>query len=122
MKAQLRVLWLVMAMSIVMYFVVIQMVKPTRAQENPTLVTALLIAALVLVAASFPVKSRLRAQSEKSALLVALALCEAAALCGLVIWFSTAWPYYYVFLLLGLAGQAMHFPGAVNEPDRGSGR
>jgi uncharacterized membrane protein len=108
----LIILWLAMAASIAMYFVVIQMVPPTSAHEDPALVNALLVAAAGMVGASFLVKSRIRAaQGERTALLIALALCEAAALCGLVVWFVTAWPYYYVFLLLGLAGQVLHFPG-----------
>jgi hypothetical protein len=112
-RRQLVVLWLAMALSIGMYFVVIQMVQPTHAQENPTLVNILMVMAVTLVAVSFPLKSRIRRMSsEQAGLLVALAMCEAAAICGLVAWFSTAWQYSYGFLLLGLAGQVLHYPGA----------
>jgi hypothetical protein len=87
----LVILWLAMAASIAMYFVVIQRVQPTRAHENPALLNGLMVAAIGLVGTSFLVKSRIRAaRGERPALLIALALCEAAALCGLVVWFNTA--------------------------------
>ncbi len=34
----------------------------------------------------------------------------------MVVWFNTAWSYYYVFLLLGLAGQLLHYPGGQEQP------
>ncbi|HEY2012433.1 MAG TPA: hypothetical protein VGH38_02980 [Bryobacteraceae bacterium] len=113
-------IWLAMVASVGMYFVLVQLVTPAHAQENPALVNILLVSALTLVGASFPLKKRIRSQAtpggdpdkaQQSGLLVALALCEAAALCGVVVWFNTAWPYYYVFMLLGLGGQLAHYPG-----------
>lgn len=104
---QQLVLWVAMAISIPVYFVVARMVQPVDVQANETLVAVLLVVALSLVGLSFPMKSRLRKQS---GLIVALILCEAAALFGLVIRFATGSPYYYVFLALGFAGVLLHFP------------
>ena len=42
--------------------------------------------------------------------LVAITMCEAAALFGVVAWFVTATSHYYWFLILGAAGMLLHFP------------
>ena len=95
-------LWLAMVFSIMMYFVVIQRVTPASPQENPTLVYAMLGASIALVVTSFVAK--------RVADILALALCEAAALLGVVAWFVTAWSRSYVFLIVGLAGMLLHYP------------
>ena len=98
------ILWLAMTFAIVMYFVVIQRVTPASPQENPTLVYAMLAASVALVAASFVVKAK------RVPDILALALCEAAALLGVVAWFTTGWSRSYVFLIVGLAGILLHYP------------
>lgn len=45
----LVILWLEMTASIVMYFVLIQLVHPARAQENPTSGNGLLVTAVGMV-------------------------------------------------------------------------
>jgi hypothetical protein len=120
-EAQYRarlILWLVMALSTVMYFVVMRLVTPANPQENPTLVTALLIVAFALVVASFVIEKLLLARMNnvdiaarrRQADIIALVFCEAAALDGLVTWFITGWSRSYVFLVLGLAGILLHHP------------
>ena len=112
------IVWSVMALSIMMYFVVIRVVTPANPTENPTLVTALLIVAFALVVASFVAKRRLLSRTDnvdvavrrRQADIVALVLCEAAALYGLPVWFITGWSRSYVFLVLGLAGILLHYP------------
>jgi hypothetical protein len=112
------VTWVAMLFSIAMYFVVVQIVHPDAATDNPMLVQVLLLAAVALVAASFGVKSYFskRALDTKSPAfvrageLIAFTLCEAAALFGLVVWFVAASPRYYWFLILGAAGQLLHYP------------
>jgi hypothetical protein len=101
-----------------MYFVVMRLVTPANPNENPTLVTALLIVAFALVVASFVVKRRLPARTDnvdvaarrRHADIVALVLCEAAALYALPVWFITGWSRSYVFLVVGLAGILLHHP------------
>lgn len=123
-RRQQMLIWLLMFLSIGMYYVVVRLVQPTGAQENPMLVRILLVMAVGLVGASFVVRSRLGAATETAAhtariqqmrLIVALAFCEAAALCGVLVWFTTGWQYYYVFLLLGVVGQLLHYPGGPEE-------
>jgi len=113
-----------MLFSIGMYYVVVKLVQPTGAKDNPMLVRILLVMAVGLVGASFAIKRRIAAgvatpdnaaRIQQLRLIVALVLCEAAALFGVVVWFVTGWQYYYVFLLLGAAGQVLHYPGGQDE-------
>ncbi len=109
--SQRVILWLAMAASIAMYFVVAQMVRPQQVQDNPGLVNILLVVAVALVGASFGVKSQFASRNlQKAGELIALTLCEAAALLGLVAWFITASPRYWWFLVLGFAADLLHFP------------
>jgi hypothetical protein len=41
---------------------------------------------------------------------LALVLSEAAALFGVVVWFVTGSPQYYLFLLIGGGAMVLHFP------------
>jgi len=112
------ILWFAMVFSIVMYLVVIRLVPPQAAADNPTLVSALLVVAFSVVAASFLVKFRFfaraaetgNAQFRRAGFLIALVLCEVAALLGVIVWFLTGSSRTSWFLLLGFAGDLLHFP------------
>ncbi|MGH9719289.1 MAG: hypothetical protein ACRD8O_03700 [Bryobacteraceae bacterium] len=116
--SQQLILWIAIALSIVTYFVVAALVSPTSTQAKPTLDTALLIAAAGLVAASFPVKSYIAERidrpgnraGQRMARIVAVMMCDVAAVLGLVVKFVTGSPLYYVPLLLGFAGVLLHYP------------
>ncbi len=99
------IVWLVMAVSIVMYFIVARVIEPRVTRSDPTLVTVLLVTAVSMVAMSFAVKSRAQAGR-----IIALVLCEAAALFGIVVRIVAGSPRYWVFLLLGLVGVLLHYP------------
>ena len=115
-RVQQVIIWLVMLASIGMYYAVAKAVPPTSPQDDPMIERILLAMAVVLVGASFVIKSRVSVGASPSArLIIALAFCEAAAVLGLVVWFVTGWQYYYVFFVLGAAGQVMHYPGANEE-------
>jgi len=111
-------LWMAMVFSIMMYYVVIQRVTPVNPQENARLVAAMLAASIALVVTSFVVKPRLQGRTDqpnaaartRAADIIALALCEAAALFGVVVWFMTAWSRTYIFFGVGLAGILLHYP------------
>ena len=111
-----RILWLAMILSVVMYFVVTQVAKPPSTQDNPTLVRTLLVVAVSLVASSFQIKKQLLARSPGAApsarlgYIVALVLCESAAVFGVAVYFVTGSPRYSWFLVLGLAGLLLHYP------------
>jgi cation transport ATPase len=112
------VLWLVMVLSIGMYFVVMRLVPPRDTSDNATLVSVLLILAIGLTAASFFLKNHFLSRAKQTgmdglrrvALIIALTFCEAAALLGIVVWFVTGSPRAYWFLGLGIVGHLGHFP------------
>jgi hypothetical protein len=110
--------WAAMLFSFITYFILAKALHPTSAGANPLLVRALMFVAVTIVAASFPLKNffynRARQSNSASLLrtgeLIAFTLCEMAALFGLVVWFVAAAPQYYWFLILGAAGQLLHWP------------
>jgi len=116
------VLWAAMLFSLCMYFVVIRLVRPGQAVENPTLVLVLMVLSAACALASFAVKkwfeSRAAGENKpalrRTGFLIALVLCEAAALYGVVAWFTTASPNYYVCLVIGAVGMLLHYP---SRPD-----
>ena len=91
------------------------------------MVTALIALSACLVVASFAVKARLRGQAhverkpelDRTAFILALVLCEAAALLGLVARFTTGSPHYYVSLLIGFVGILLHYPKREQSTERG---
>jgi F0F1-type ATP synthase membrane subunit c/vacuolar-type H+-ATPase subunit K len=101
-----------------MYFVVVRMVHPEQATDNPALVRILLVLAAGFTLASFAIRNRFETRAReqnmpalrRAGLLIGLVLCEAAALFGVVVWFTCASPLYYWFLLMGLAGILLHYP------------
>lgn len=110
-------LWLAMLVSVAMYFVVVSMLPPATPTENPALVNGLLVAALGMVAASFAAKARLSQAAgtddlkrKQMGLVVPLAMCESAAVLGVVVWFVTGSPRYSWFLVIGIAGILLHYP------------
>ena len=112
------ILWAVMLFSLVLYYVVIRMVQAEQATENPLMVRILLVFSVMCALASFVAKRVLtvragrenRPELRRRALLLALVLSEAAALYGVVVWFTTGWPYSYIFLLIGGAAMLLHYP------------
>ena len=111
-------IWAVLLLSLGMYFVVIRLVRPEHAVDNPALVRILLVLAAANAAASFLVKKSFQSRAaslnkpvlRRTGFLIALVLCEAAGLLGVVAWFTTASPLYYVFLLIGFVAMLLHFP------------
>ena len=112
------IIWVAMLWSIVMYFVVMQLVHPLEPAGSPGLVTALLVVAFALVVASLLIKSRFFTQARESGKtglrrvgqLLALAFCEAAALMGVVAWFFTGSPRSYYLVIVGFVGVLLHYP------------
>ena len=114
-RAQFLILWAASATSVVLFFVVTRFAPPPEGvRDNPVLLAALLAAAAGLTAASFLIRNRIGAdappQRRLTAMTIALAMCEAAAIFGLVVHFTAGSELYWVFLLIGLAGILLHFP------------
>jgi hypothetical protein len=119
----LLILWAALAMSVVLYFLLAKFMLRPPEQPNPGLARILAVPGVVALILSVAVKrvflARAAAQRDSAALragyLIALALSEAPAVLGLVIYLTTGWEYSWVLFLIAGAGFALHFParGAV---------
>ncbi|HEX8719046.1 MAG TPA: hypothetical protein VF736_00260 [Pyrinomonadaceae bacterium] len=120
----MRILWAAFLMTIGLFLLVTYFVRPSAdaaaevGRENPVLLAALAAIGLSTVVASFFVKAgfyRRAAERQEPAVLqtgfiVALALCEAAVILGMVGLFATWSDYAYLLFGLGALGEALHFP------------
>ena len=116
------ILWFALLMSVVMYFVFVQVAAPAIANpENPPdsrLVISITILGALFVLVSFVVKRKLLERSVleqdtgmvQKALVVALALCEVSALLGLLERFVFGNREYFLLFILALLGDLFHFP------------
>ena len=114
-----RTLWFALLASIVMYYVFTLVAgRPENVVVNNTLSLAFLIVGVATTLMSFVIKNKLitRAIEQRQPLhvqhgyLVAWVMSELAALLGLVDFFVTANPYFYVLLIIAALGDLLHFP------------
>jgi len=116
----LIVLWFALLMSVVMYFVFTLVATPGayRPRNSSLFIFGLTALGTLLVIVSFPVKAKLLERSvEKQdvtlvqkALVVACAICEVSVLLGVLEFFIIGNREFYLLLLAGAAGIALHFP------------
>ncbi|HEY8187302.1 MAG TPA: hypothetical protein VIF64_14605 [Pyrinomonadaceae bacterium] len=116
----LIVLWFAILMSVLMYFVLTLLSTPaaSKPRNSSLFVFGLTALGTLLVIVSFLVKAKLLERSvEKQdvilvqkALLFACAICEVTALLGVIEFFLIGTREYYLLLLGGAAGIALHFP------------
>ena len=115
----LRILWSALFLSVGMYYVFTLFAERSRdLKPNNTLSLALIGIGITTVLFSFLVKSKLLARAidqqqlpmVQQAYIVALALCEVPALLGMLEFFTTANPQYYVLMIMAALGQLLHFP------------
>jgi fucose 4-O-acetylase-like acetyltransferase len=115
----MRTLWIAMLSSIVVYYVFAVFVRGSRnIQPNSTLFLVMVVVALSITLISFLIKSKLlaqaieqrRVQQVQQAYIVAWALTEVPALLGMLDYFLTGNPYFYVLFLISVLGQLLHFP------------
>jgi hypothetical protein len=114
-----RTLWLALLLSIVMYYVfTIFAGRPETIERNDTMSLALLIVGVATVLVSFLVKKKLvnQAIEQRQTLhvqhgyLVAWVMCEVTALLGLLDFFLTSHPHFYVLFIVAAVGDLLHFP------------
>ena len=114
-----RTLWLALLLSIVMYYLfTIFAGRPENLQRNDTMSLALLIVGVSTVLVSFLIKKKLvnQAIEQRQTLqvqqgyLVAWVMCEVAALLGLLDFFLTSHPHFYVLFIVAAIGDLLHFP------------
>jgi hypothetical protein len=92
--------------------------KTSRLEANNSLSLALLAAGLSTSVISFLIKSKLisraieqrQVQQVQQAYVVGWAITEVAALLGLLDYFRTSDPYYYVLMIIAACAQLLHFP------------
>jgi hypothetical protein len=116
-------LWFALLMSVVMYFFVTvfagaKIQSPAANPSSAILTIVLTAVGTFLVILSFAVKQKLLSRSVdnqdpglvQKALVVACAMCEVAALLGLVERFVVGNKDYYLLFIVAAAGILLHFP------------
>ena len=114
----LLIIWFALLTSMTV-FAVLPVVIPSQSTEpNTSLSFAFMGAAFMLVILSVLIKQRVvqRAIEKRDAAMVqtgyilSFALCESAAIWGLVDHIVTGSKYYFLSFLIGLLGMLLHFP------------
>ena len=114
----LLTLWSALTVSIGMFFLLTLMAPVENAVENKTLSYVLLAIGAIVVIASYFVKQRFLARSVNEqnidlvqiGMVTASALCEVAAMLGLLDNFLTGNRYYYVLMIIAIIGNLLNFP------------
>jgi hypothetical protein len=114
----LLILWAAQAMALVMFFMLALFIFERKEGVDVTLFWILSALSVVLVAASIIVKQKLFAQAverQSAALvqqgqIVAIAMCEAAGLFGLLSRAITGTSYFYLPFIIAAIGMLLHFP------------
>ncbi|MBA2528125.1 MAG: hypothetical protein H0V18_20435 [Pyrinomonadaceae bacterium] len=114
------VIWLALLSAVGIYFVVAQFEQPVEVDsaQNKMLTVILSGSGTFMVGVSFAVKQRFLGQSVErqeialvqTGFIVAIAMCEAGALLGLVDLKVTGNRYYFVVMIIGALGILFHFP------------
>jgi hypothetical protein len=113
------ILWFAILMSVGIFFLIAQVVeRPPAEGSRQTFLLMIAAVAGLNILFSFVIKHRLFAQAVtrqrpdlvQNAMIVAVALCETCALFGLMAYFTTGTPYYYIFFIVSVVGILLHFP------------
>lgn len=114
-----RILWLGLLASVGLYYAfTIFTGRPENLEPNHTLSLALLAAGVSTALISFLVKSKLvnraieqrQVQQVQQGYIVAWAMSEVAALLGLLDFFLTSDPYFFVLFIIAALGEFLQFP------------
>lgn len=123
----LMIIWFVLLFSQTMFPVVIYFSKAEVFSfdfskpwlgENPAMTIAFAILAIVNLVISFVIEKRCveqaiaerKFQYIQTGLIIACALCEAISLLGMVLAFTFAYQYFFLWFALGILGIILHFP------------
>lgn len=121
------IIWAALLMSQVMFVLMLFLTKPNLfkfdfskpiAGVSGAMVLGFAVAALTAVGFSFAFRKRLNERAVaaqdtgqvQSALIIALALCEASSLFGLALAFAFDYQYFFLWIGLGVLGMILHFP------------
>lgn len=113
----MTILWFGLFSSIVMFFL-LTLVTPAETVENRVLSLTFAVIGTLAVIASRIVKQKFLSQSVdkqdirlvQTGMIVAAALCEVAAMLGLMDHFLTGNRYYYVLFIIAVIGTLLNFP------------
>ncbi|MFN2513701.1 MAG: hypothetical protein ABR568_20060 [Pyrinomonadaceae bacterium] len=116
----LLIIWFALLSAVGLYFMVAQLVQPSEVDSAQNKMLTIILSGMgaFLVVASFAVKRRFLKQSVErqeialvqTGFIVAVAMCEAGALFGLVDLMVTGNRYYFVVMMIGALGILFHFP------------
>lgn len=115
----LQILWLGLTLSVGVYYAVTLFAeRPEDLEPNNVQSLALIVVALSTTLISFAVKNKLLSKAIEArqvpqvqqAYIVAWAMVEVAALLGILEFFTTNNPYYYVLFIIAAGAQLLHFP------------
>lgn len=112
------ILWIAILGSMALLFTLALAITTVNLNANPTMTLAFLGIAFALVVISFGVRQKAvnRAiekrdvASLQSGYVTSFALCEAAALFGLLDHFVTGSKYFYISFAIAALGMLLHFP------------
>lgn len=114
-----RILWLALLFNIGLFYFLTRVADRSQNLEpNNTVSLALLAVGLSTALLSFLVKSKIinraierrQVQQVQQGYIVAWAMSELPALLGLVDFFVTSDPYFYVLFIIAAAANLLHFP------------
>ncbi|HEX8495104.1 MAG TPA: hypothetical protein VF658_19850 [Pyrinomonadaceae bacterium] len=130
--ATLMILWGAMFFNIGIFFLLAQVAvaDPSALPENSTLAAALMGGGAVLALLSSIFRQKLvtraieqqRPESVHSAYIVAFAICEVAALFGLLLRFTTNERYYYLLFVIAAIGFLINVPRRNDVINASSGK
>lgn len=123
----LAILWFALLFSQVLFLVVVYFARPELYRfdfsrplfgENFVIIVAFAVLAFSVIALSFVLKAKFYNQAineqkpelVQTGLVIAIALCEAASLFGLVLAFAFNYQYFFLWIALGILGVILHFP------------
>ena len=114
----LRIIWLAILAGVISFFVVTRVVQPSIIEGGHIVFWMLMAVGLATFGASFILKYKLQKLAVekqqpggvRSAYIIALALCEATGIFGLVAYLMTGMEHYYLFFVLSGFGILLHKP------------
>lgn len=113
------IVWFMILMSVIfMFFLTLVIQRPAAGGSDNMMLWVFTAFSVFTFILSFVIKRRILAQSVReqkialvqSAMIVAVALCETVSLFGMMVYFTTGTPYYYVFFIVSVIGILLHMP------------
>ena len=114
----LVILWIVLFVSIGMYYYLTTIIPAEQADPNSPLIFPFLSLAILMALASVYYKARFGARDDRPRTLamirvgyvVALVFDEVPAMLGFVVYLLTAWPQHWLFYIISATALVLNFP------------